>query len=309
MTDRPEEVQQDLFRHLLASNRHTAFGKVHGFSSIGSWQAYQECVPVADYEATRPWVDRLQASEHRVLTEEQPYMFTMTSGTTGKPKLIPATGITRRCSSHLSAQWLYRSLVDHPRMLDSRALVIVSPAVEGHTPSGVAYGSASGHMYQNASRAVRSRYAVPYDVFAIKDFDAKYYAIMRFAIEKKVSFVATPNPSTILRLVNIADTHRNQLVRDVPDGSLSKNVDIPLEIRRSLEQRLKPDRERARELARLSSGEAFTPQQYWPGLALVGCRKGGSVGAALDSLSPNPPKDGVLGGLLKKQKGAPLNLG
>ena len=286
MAERPEEVQQDLLRRLLSFNRDTAFGKAHGFSSMASWQDYREGVPVADYEATRPWVERLQAGEPRVLTAEQPYMFTLTSGTTGQPKLIPATRITRICSARLSAQWLYRSLVDHSRMLDDKALVIVSPAVEGHTPAGVAYGSASGHIYQNASRAVRSRYAVPYDVFAIKDFDAKYYAIMRFAIAKKVSLVATANPSTILRLVSIANTHRDQLVRDVRDGSLAKDADIPIEIRRSLETRLKPDRERARELERFSSEATFTPQQYWPGLALVGCWKGGSVGAALDSLRP-----------------------
>ena len=286
MADRPEEVQQDLLRRLLASNRDTAFGKAHGFSSIVSWQDYRESVPVADYEAKRPWVERLQAGEPRVLTAEQPYMFTLTSGTTGQPKLIPATGFTRRCSARLSAQWLHRSLVDHPRMLDDKALVIVSPAVEGHTPAGVAFGAASGHIYLNASRTVRYRYAVPYDVFAIKDFDAKYYAIMRFAIAKKVSLVATANPSTILRLVSAANTHRDQLVRDVRDGSLAKDADIPVEIRRSLAPHLKPDRERAKELERVSSEETFTPQQYWPGLALVGCWKGGSVGTALDGLRP-----------------------
>ena len=286
MADRPEEVQQDLLRRLLASSRDTAFGRAHGFSSMASWQEYREGVPVADYEATLPWVERLQAGESRVLTAEQPYMFTQTSGTTGQPKLIPATGFTRKCSARLSAQWLYRTLVDHPRVLDDKALVIVSPAVEGHTPSGIAYGSASGQIYQNASRAVRYRYAVPYDVFAIKDFDAKYYAIMRFAIAKKVSLVATANPSTILRLVSTASTHRDQLVRDIRDGSLAKGADIPAEIRRSLEPHLKPDRERARELERFSSGETFTPEQYWPGLALVGCWKGGSVGAALDRLRP-----------------------
>ena len=284
--DHPQEVQQDLLRRILASNRDTAFGKGHGFSSMLSWQDYQSSVPVADYEATRPWVERLLAGEPNVLTAEQPYMFTMTSGTTGQPKLIPVNGFTRSAGARLSAQWLYLSLAEHSRVLDEKALVIVSPAVEGLTSVGIPYGSASGHIYQNASRAVRYRYAVPYDVFTIKDFDAKYYAIMRFAIAKKISFIATANPSTILRLVNTADAYRDQLVRDVRDGTLNKDFAIPVEIRRSFEGHLKPDRERARELDRFSSAETFTPQQYWPGLALVGCWKGGSVGAALDRLRP-----------------------
>ena len=164
-------------------------------------------------------------------------------------------------------------------------LVIVSPAVEGHTPSGVAFGSASGYIYQNASRALRYRYAVPYQVFAIKDFDAKYYAIMRFAIAQRISLLITPNPSTILRLVQSAETHCDQLVRDVRDGTLTEDADIPLETRRALRPHLKPNPARAKELERLASdANTFTPEHYWPQLALVGCWKGGSVGATLGSI-------------------------
>ena len=291
MTERPEEVQQQLLRRLLSTNQDTAFGKAHDFSSMVSEEDYRQGVPVADYEATRPWVDRLQAGERRVLTADEPYMFTMTSGTTGQPKLIPATASTRRSSARLSAKWLYRCVVDHPRVLDNKALVIVSPAVEGHTPSGVAFGSASGYIYQNASRALRYHYAVPYEVFAIKDFDAKYYAIMRFAISQRVSLLATPNPSTILRLVNAANTQREQLVRDVWDGTLSEDAEIPLETRRALRPHLKPNPARAKELERLASAaDTFTPEHYWPQLATVCCWKGGSVGTALNRVRPLFPQ-------------------
>ena len=291
MTERPEEVQQQLLRRLLSTNRDTAFGKAHIFSSMVSVQDYRHGVPVSDYEATRPWVDRLQAGERLVLTADEPYMFTMTSGTTGQPKLIPATRSTRRSSARLSAKWIYRCVVDHPRVLDNKALVIVSPAVEGHTPSGVAFGSASGYIYQNASRALRYRYAVPYEVFAIKDFDAKYYAIMRFAIAQRISLFITPNPSTILRLVNAAETHRDQLVRDVWDGTLTEDAEIPLESRRALRPHLKPNPARAKELERLASAaDTFTPEHYWPQLALVGCWKGGSVGATLSRIRPLFPQ-------------------
>ena len=287
MTTRPEEVQRQLLGSLLAINRDTAFGKTHDFANMVSEQDYQQGVPVADYEATRPWVERLQAGERRVLTTDEPHMFTMTSGTTGQPKLIPVTGSTRRGNARLSAKWLYRCLVDHPRVLDNKALVIASPAVEGHTPSGLPFGSASGYIYENASRALRYRYAVPYDVFAIKDFDAKYYAIMRFAIAQRISLLATPNPSTIIQLVNAAYTRRDQLVRDLWDGTLTEDVEVLPEIRRALRPHLKPNPRRARELERLaSSRDTFTPQHYWPELALVGCWKGGSVGATLNRIRP-----------------------
>ena len=36
----------------------------------------------------------------------------------------------------------------------------------------------------------------------IKDFEAKYYTAMRVGLEHNVTFLGTPNPSTILRLVD-----------------------------------------------------------------------------------------------------------
>ena len=286
-TNRPEAAQQELLNRLLAANRDTAFGRCHGFSSMATTKDFQEGVPVGDYEAYRPWIDQVIQGEHRVLTADQPYMFTLTSGTGGQPKLIPVNRSTKTNSSRLSALWLYRALADHPQLLEGKALAVVSPAVEGHTATGIPFGSASGHIYQHASWYLRRRYAVPYDVFAIKDFEAKYYTIMRIAIEQNVSFIATPNPSTILRLVTTADHNREQIIRDIYDGTLSAKFDIETVIRQQLKSTLNPNVKRARELeAMLTSNESFAPWYYWPNLKLVGCWKGGSVGTTISRIEP-----------------------
>ena len=286
-TNRPEAAQQELLNRLLAANRDTAFGRCHGFSSMATTKDFQEGVPVGDYETYRPWIDQVIQGEHRVLTADQPYMFTLTSGTGGQPKLIPVNRSTKTNSSRLSALWLYRALADHPQLLEGKALAVVSPAVEGHTATGIPFGSASGHIYQHASWYLRRRYAVPYDVFAIKDFEAKYYTIMRIAIEQNVSFIATPNPSTILRLVTTADHNREQIIRDIYDGTLSAKFDIETVIRQQLKSTLNPNVKRARELeAMLTSNELFAPWYYWPNLKLVGCWKGGSVGTTISRIEP-----------------------
>ena len=104
--------------------------------------------------------------------------------------------------------------------------------------------------------------------------------IMRIAIEQNVSFIATPNPSTILRLVTIADQNREQIIRDINDGTIAGEFDIEAGIRREINTTIKPNVRRARELeAMLRSDELFAPRYYWPNLKLVGCWKGGSVGS------------------------------
>ncbi len=286
-TKHPEEVQRDLLQRILKSNQDTAYGRQHGFSRMTSVQDYQDGVPVGDYEAFRPWVDRLKEGERRVLTSEDPYLFALTSGTAGQPKFIPVNQSVGRTAKSLSRLWLYRCLVDHPKTLNHKALVIVSPAVEGYTASGIPFGSASGHIYKNASWVLRRCYAVPYPVFAIKDFTAKYYAIMRFAIEQRLSLIATPNPSTILRLAITADSHRDLLYKDIHDGAVSKDFDISSEVRQQVSQLVKPNPKRARELERMATRTgSLRPKEYWPDLALVGCWKGGSVGSTVDRLRP-----------------------
>ena len=286
-TEHPEEVQRDLLQRILKSNQDTAYGRQHGFSRMNSVQDYQDGVPVGDYEAFRSWVDRLKEGERRVLSSEDPYLFALTSGTAGQPKFIPVNRSVGHTAKSLSRLWLYRCLVDHPKTLDHKALVIVSPAVEGCTDSGIPFGSASGYIYKNASWALRRRYAVPYPVFAIKDFEAKYYAIMRFAIEQRLSLIATPNPSTILRLAMTADNHRDRLYKDIHDGAVSKDFDISSEVRQQISPFQKPNPKRARELESIVAGTgSLRPKEYWPDLALVGCWKGGSVGSTVDRLRP-----------------------
>jgi GH3 auxin-responsive promoter len=86
--------------------------------------------------------------------------------------------------------------------------------------------------------------------------------------------------------------HTESIIRDVRDGSLSPEFAVPPELRGSL--RLRPDPERAGRLERAAAagGGVLRPGLAWPGLAAVGCWKGGTVGAYLakfDSYFPQQP--------------------
>src|ERR1700720_3956673 len=87
----PAGAQAEVLRGLMAHNSDTAFGRTHGFSRIKIAADYASAIPIADYEAFRPFVKRIIGGEKRVLTADDPYMFTTTSGTTGEPKLLPVT--------------------------------------------------------------------------------------------------------------------------------------------------------------------------------------------------------------------------
>ena len=115
----PAQVQQSLLQNLLTRHQTSAFGLAHGFSEIHTPADYQRAVPIHDYEALRPYVQRMMQGEPNVLVCDPVQMFTLTSGTTGQPKYIPVTAFSAERSARLMRQWLYRLQADHPRCWDA----------------------------------------------------------------------------------------------------------------------------------------------------------------------------------------------
>lgn len=282
----PRQTQEELLFGLIRENQRTAFGREHGFDRINSIDDYRKQVPIADYERFRPYIDRLKDGEPHMLTNEPPLMFTMTSGSTGEPKLIPVTLSTRASHAALTQLWYGRAFADHPGCAGGKVFGLVGAAEEGRTPSGTPYGAASGLIYKSSPPWIQQTHALPYEITAIKDFAAKYYTAMRLGLEQNVTFLGTPNPSTILRLVETADRFKQEIVRDIRDGALSSRFDIASPIRHAISGRIAMNPERAKQLEALFHGsDRLRPQDYWPNLALIGCWKGGSVGVRLKELA------------------------
>ena len=238
---------------IIQRNRATAFGKDHGFAAIGNLADYRKQVAIGDYERLRPYVERAENGEAQVLTEAPVRMFTLTSGSTGAPKLIPVTETSRANHRRLTRLWYYRANLDHPGLFDGKMLGVVSSAQEGKTAGNIPYGAASGLIYQSSPRWIQNAFALPYEVAEVKDFAAKYYLIMRVALAQPISFLGTPNPSTILRLVEIADNNKSEIIRDIRDGTISERWHIPGAVRQKLAAQL-AEKSRPRDRAR-TAGE------------------------------------------------------
>lgn len=282
LTKRPLEIQEHVLLDIVKRNRSTRFGRDHRFDMVRSIDDYRKQVEIGDYERLRPYIERTKNGEAGALTQEPVVMFTITSGSTGEPKLIPVTETTKKNHRELTRLWYYRAYVEHPSFMSGRLLGIVSPANEGCTPGGIPFGAASGLIYESSPRWIQDAYAVPYEVAQVKNFDAKYYLIMRLGLEHEITFFATPNPSTILKLVETADRCKEEILRDIRDGTIAARWDVPAEIRGNLARSLSKNPGRARQLEQIAGVHgALRPREYWPRLQLIGCWKGGTVGIRL----------------------------
>src|SRR5215831_920982 len=77
---RPQAAQGGQLRELLRKNAHTAFGKAHGFASLGSYEDFSNRVPLSDYTLLEPWIARIRRGEEQILTNDRVTRLVPTSG-------------------------------------------------------------------------------------------------------------------------------------------------------------------------------------------------------------------------------------
>lgn len=89
--ENPIDTQEKVFNELLEKAQETTFGKDHNFAEIKTYNDYSSAVPVRDYEALKPYIDRVVDGEEDVLWPGIPLYFAKTAGTTSGSKHIPLT--------------------------------------------------------------------------------------------------------------------------------------------------------------------------------------------------------------------------
>jgi hypothetical protein len=88
----PVEVQNEILANLLIKAKDTEFGKKYGFSTIETPQQFSEKVPLHDYDAFKPYTERVMKGEQNVIWPGEIRWFAKSSGTTSdKSKFIPVS--------------------------------------------------------------------------------------------------------------------------------------------------------------------------------------------------------------------------
>ncbi len=87
--DHPIVAQEKVFKELMETSKETAFGQEHGFKSIRRYDDFIDRVPIRDYEALKPYINRVVSGEQDILWPGRPLYFAKTSGTTSGAKYIP----------------------------------------------------------------------------------------------------------------------------------------------------------------------------------------------------------------------------
>lgn len=299
-----EQEQRSLLQRVLSENAETDFGRQHQFSSIRSVQEYQSRVPLRDYAALQPWMDRVAAGEPNVLTREGVRLFEPTSGTgsSSATKLVPYTPALQREFQRGVQAWIADLFLHQPELLNGPAYWSVSPALtrEHSTAGGIPIGFDHDAAYLGwQQRLARSVMAVPAGVRGISQMEAFRYLTLLFLVRsRKLKLISVWNPTFFSLIVGRLAEWGEELARDLEHGSVARDIpSLDASLRSSLLGSMHPDKRRAGELrAALRTGSpAGTHTALWPELKLISCWADANAAAPAAELQMLFPQSRIQG--------------
>jgi hypothetical protein len=282
-TQDPQAVQQALLERILNTQAQTIFGKKHRLNRLRGYHEFRLGVPIHTYEDLRAYVQAQEDMKVPQLNNEQPVRYAMTSGTTGKPKIIPMLPRTNQMLRHYQLLSTYAQYQGIPKIFQGKMLVISGQEVEGYLESGTPYGSMSGMLTAALPSVLQAKRFLPEAIHSITEYQQKYLYLTAWALsEPDISVVATANPSTFLKLLEMGWQHFSQLVEQLalscknsPDGV----APFP-----------RPTRRRLRDLQSfLGHEDQLTVEALWPRLKAVVTWTGGSCGVLIPKLKSRLP--------------------
>ena len=189
--DRPIKHQEKLLRELINSAKNTQFGKDHSFEKITTYDDFKNSVPIRDYEALKPYINRVLKGEKNILWKGKPLYFTKTSGTTSGTKYIPISNSSMpyHLKGAKEALLSYISETKDTSFLEGKTIFIQgSPHLD--YIKGIPTGRLSGIVAHHMPWYLKLNNLPSFKTNCIEDWEKKIDAIVDETIEQPMSLIS-----------------------------------------------------------------------------------------------------------------------
>lgn len=251
-TRQPQRAQDRALRQLLSTCAGSAQARRYDLSRVSNFTDFQDRVPIHDYEAYAPDIERVAQAQPSVLTNEPVRMLERSSGSSGGNKLIPYTAGLLADFSAATSPWLFSMYARRPQLLHTKSYWSVSPAAQdkAYSQGGLPIGFEDDTEYFGpvARWAIQRILAVPGTVARIHDLKTWQFTTVRHLLAcAELGFISVWSPTFLTRLM--------QGVRD------NLQEILPM---------LEPRRAQQIDQGLQKQGDVCGPA-LWPRLALISC--------------------------------------
>ncbi len=175
----PVAAQLGVLRQLIELGGSTSFGREHKLHQVHDHASLVQAVPLRDYEAFRPYIDRIVAGEENVLWPGKPLYLCKTSGTTSGAKYIPITrdSLPNHIGSARRALLAYIATSRHADFVDGKMIFLQgSPVLD--TKGAIPMGRLSGIVANHVPRYLLKNRLPSFATNTIPDWETKVEAIV-----------------------------------------------------------------------------------------------------------------------------------
>lgn len=186
----PIKTQQGVFKNLIADASITQFGKDHDFISINTYEDFVKRVPIRDYEALRPYVERVVKGESDILWKGKPIYFAKTSGTTSGAKYIPITkeSMPNHTEGARNAILLYINRTGNTSFINGKMIFLQgSPVLQEQ--NGINLGRLSGIVAHYIPKYLQKNRLPSWKTNCIEDWETKVNAIVEETLNEDMTII------------------------------------------------------------------------------------------------------------------------
>jgi hypothetical protein len=215
-----------VLKDILDQAEDTYFGRKHNLAKVRTLRDWKKAVPIRRYPDFRPYIDKLVDGQANVLTTSDPYALLKTSGSSGRPKLVPTTRHWRNAyrGRALYAQWgLYFESIGCDR---AQGAAVLDLSWERSPPSG-SVGHFPSYCISQRPAAVSSLDWLPpwyeeswFQGVAGEHYKSGLYRKLRLLAGSDVRIIVALNPSKIVGLAEVLADRSEDLIADIRNGTL-----------------------------------------------------------------------------------------
>lgn len=187
----PVQTQQKVFDSLIHSAKDTVFGRDHNFDAVKTYSDFAKAVPIRDYEALKPYIDRVVAGEENIVWPGKPLYFAKTSGTTSGAKYIPLTkaSMPYHIQAARNAILLYIHQTGNAGFVNGKMIFLQGSPVLTEK-NGIKLGRLSGIVAHYVPAYLQKNRMPSWETNIINDWETKVNAIVQETYNEDMTVIS-----------------------------------------------------------------------------------------------------------------------
>jgi hypothetical protein len=210
------QAQKETLTLLIEAAKDTVFGKDHHFSEIKNYEDFKRLVPVRDYEALRPYIDRVVDGEENVMWKDKPAYFAKTSGTTSGAKYIPISkeSMPEHIKAARNALLTYIHETGNSRFVNGKMIFLQGSPVM-NVKNGIKVGRLSGIVANLVPAYLQKNRLPSYPTNCIEDWEVKVDAIVKETINENMTLISGIPPWVQMYFDKLTEKSEGKQIKDI----------------------------------------------------------------------------------------------